>query len=282
MDRLTRPFTVADGDPWLQPTIGKQFVDTEAHREYLSEFAHYLQNASKLRRGCAVPRRDYRADLVAHISSKGNRLAQPVVVMAGGGYGAGKTTIVDFLVRAKKVPIELGAVTGVDYFKAYLPEFSLLQMLSDGNASTIVQEESRSLAEETFMRMVENKMSFGWDSSMTNLSETIHRITEAKKNGCKLVLVAVFAPVNVAIRQAMERARKSRRFAHPDFLPKSHVDFQGNFKTYVPYFDEVFVFVNDGILDSYGKKNPRLIAEKVASQAELAIYDSERFAMFVV
>jgi len=48
----------------------------------------------------------------------------------------------------------------------------------------------------------------------------------AKAAGYKVVFLAVFTPLDVAIRQAMERAKKSRRFAHPDRLPESHRGFR--------------------------------------------------------
>jgi hypothetical protein len=281
LNELSRPFTVAEGDEWLTETLSKEFIDTETYREFLSVFALHAQRESSVRRGHRIPREDYRSDLVSLWTSKGVQSDEPCVVLAGGGYGAGKTTVIDFLLRAGKLPISIGSLTGVDYFKAYLPEFSVLQMLGDGNASTIVQEEARLVANRTYQRMLAERRSFGWDSSLCNLSDSLARLDAAKKAGYRVVLVAVFAPLEVAIRQAMSRAKKSRRFAHPEYLPRSHKEFAIAFPKYVPLVDQVIVFVNDGADDGSGKSNLAFVAEKTTINAELAIHDRDRFVRFV-
>lgn len=222
---LLRPQTVADDDVMLKPTKEKMEVDTETYRDFSTEFAIYAQAHSELRRGLRVSRQDYRDDLIRICTSKAASSEPPTVVLAGGGYGAGKTTIVDFLMRAGKLPVRMGGLTGVDHFKAYLPEYGLLQRLAEGRASTVVQEESRLLADRAFDKMLESRLTFGWDSSLSNKDESMRRILKAKDRGYKTVLVAVFSPLELAIERAMSRARQIRRFAHPDFLPKSHSDF---------------------------------------------------------
>lgn len=279
LHKLTRPETVSDNDEWLEPTDSKQFVDTETYREYLSEFALKAQSMGALRRGPKIQRSGYREDLINYARKYATRTAVRTVVMTGGGYGAGKTTVMDLMVRSGIPGIALGSVTGVDYFKAYLPEFSLLQLLADGRASSIVQAESRALASSTFGAIIADGCSFGWDSSMSNKSESMARIEAARAQGYRLKFVAVFAPVERAIVQAMERARKSKRFAHPDFLRKSHQDFAAHFMEYVPHFDEIHVFANEdrGTLPP----NPVLIASKGEPNRELAIHDQRRFVQFV-
>ena len=280
-DRLTRPHTVTEGDPWLTPTHTKATVDTETHSEYLSEFTLNLAKRQLIPRGVAVPRADYRAALVAEVVSKAPQEATPTVVLTGGGYGAGKTTAMDFMMRCRKIPIHLGSLTGVDNFKLFLPEYALLQRLAEGEASTVVQEEARMLADNTFRQMVAEKRSFGWDSSMSNSADSLARINLARESGYKLIMVAVFAPLEVAIRQAMSRARQNRRFAHPDYLPKSHTDFRAHFMSYVSFFDEVFAFCNDGKLNNSNQPDMTFTAQKVAGETSLAILNQTSFDSLV-
>jgi Zeta toxin len=282
MGKLTRPYSVLDDDPWLLPTVGKATIDTETHREYLSDFAIFLQDNGILRRGCSVPRPLYRTDLIGHLAKKATKSESPTIVFTGGGYGAGKTTATDVIVRSRKLPIDMGSIMGVDYFKLYLTEFRLLQMLAEGRASTIVQEESRSMSNELFGLLIENRLSFGWDSSMSDPVETIPKLKSAKSLGYRTILVGVFAPIEIAVRQAMLRAKQSRRFAHPEFLPKSHIGFQKSLKEYLPYFDDVLLFENEGIMDANGNPNFHFLAEKSASIPELAIHNNERFSNYEV
>jgi predicted ABC-type ATPase len=279
LDQLTRPYTVSDDDEWLLPTIFKPYVDTETYREYLSTFALRAQATGTIRRGPNITRSGYREDLINHVVESSSGGENPTVVMTGGGYGAGKTTVCDLMVRAGRLGIKLGSVNGVDYFKAYLPEFSLLQLLSDGRASTVVQDEARFIGNEAFTQMISKRRSFGWDSSMSDFDSTMVRIRAARETDYRMKLVAVLAPVERAVRQAMERARKSKRFAHPDYLRPSHELFAANLLRYCEHFDEVYVFFNDdrGTLPP----NPVLIASKVESNRELAIHDYARFVQFV-
>lgn len=277
-DRLTRPYTVQDDEPWLQPTMGKELVDTETYREYLSAWGRQLQEQGLLRRGVNVPREDYRQDLLEHVVSKATELSVPSLVMTGGGYGAGKTTATDFMVRTGRLPIAQGSMTGVDYFKAYLPEFCLMQYLADGRASTIVQEESRLLADSAFGILTEGRKSFGWDSSMSNGPEVLKKLERAKEKGYTLWLVAVCAPLDIAIRQSLARAKSTRRFSHPDVLEKSHTEFRRWFQDYVPLFDNISVFANMGTLDANGRRNSYLIAEKLAPNGSLAILENDLFS----
>lgn len=278
---LDRPQTVEDGDPWLQPTNEKGFADTESYREYLTEFALYLQRTGGLRRGMKVPRDEYRQDLMNHMVIKSCTRVPPCIVFSGGGYGAGKTTIVDFLIRSEQLPIPQGAMMGVDFFKNYMPEFGLLQQLADGRGSSVVQNECRNLANNLFMSLVDEGRSFGWDSSMSTEESTLQMLLKARDKGYQLILVAVFAPLAMAIERAMLRAKFGRRFAHPEHLAPSHNGFQLSFKKYVPFFNEVFAFVNNGTAGTKEKPNALLAAYKEYTNGELAVFSPTEFDKFV-
>jgi hypothetical protein len=95
------------------------------------------------------------------------------------------------------------------------------------------------LADSLFGELIAAKKSFIWDSSMSNVEEATKRVKEAKEAGYELTLVAVLTPVAVAIRQAMERARETKRFPNAKALIESNATFKKAFFGYLPDFDEV-------------------------------------------
>ncbi len=82
---------------------------------------------------------------------------------------------------------------------------------------------------------------------MSSHGETMQRIDLAKRHGYELTMVAILTPLDKAIRQAMERAKQSRRFPHFKALPESHSGFIEHLRGYFDYFDTVLVFANMGL-----------------------------------
>ncbi len=282
-DRLTRPYLVSDDDAEVAvATHNKPSIDTVTYTAFASAYLLNARRAGYLLHGTMLDRADYRDCLVRHVLRHGERDAEPVVVFVGGGYGSGKTTILDFLVKHGQLPIQRGQVMGVDYFKAYLPEYCFLQRLGEGRASSVVQEEARLMSDDLFNRLVRERLSFGWDSSMSNAAPTLDKLRTVRAAGYKVVFLAVFTPLDVAVRQAMERARKSRRFAHPERLPESHQGFRACWREYLPFADETWVFANEGTPpDSPKRRDPCLIARQVVPNKELEIFDRTKFSNMV-
>jgi predicted ABC-type ATPase len=282
-DRLTRPHVVHDHDPAVAvATQSKPLIDTVTYAAFASAYLLNARRAGYLLHGALLDRAAYRDCLVRHVLRHGERDANPVVVFVGGGYGSGKTTILDFLVKHGALPIQRGQVMGVDYFKSYLPEYCFLQRLGEGRASSVVQEEARQMSDDLFGRLVRERLSFGWDSSMSNPAPTLEKLRLARAVGYRIVFLAVFTPLEVAIRQAMERARKSRRFAHPDRLPESHRGFRACWRDYLPLADEAWVFANEGTPPGAPKRrDPCLIARMVEPNKELVILDGTTFSSMV-
>lgn len=282
-DCLTRPHVVQDDDAEVAvATYTKSRIDTVTYAAFASAYLLNARRAGYLLHGPMLDRADYRDCLVRHVLRHGERDATPSVVFVGGGYGSGKTTILDFLVKHDKLPIQRGQVMGVDYFKAYLPEYCFLQRIGEGRASSVVQEEARLMSDDLFGRLVRERLSFGWDSSMSNPGPTLEKLRSVREAGYKVVFLAVFTPLEVAIRQAMERAKKSRRFAHPDRLPESHRGFRACWRDYLPWVDEAWVFANEGTPPASSKRrDPCLIARMVAPNKELVIFDATKFPHIV-
>jgi predicted ABC-type ATPase len=279
LDALERPCLIQDEDPILQSTHGSLFVDSLTHYDYFGKFLRTALKDQLLPMGDQVSRSDFQDALIQFLYRRGATASERRIIFAGGGYGAGKTTILSSPLSQKLVGSLAGSnIVGVDYFKLYLPEYEVIRRLGDGRASTVVQGESRLLADRLFDRLIQSGRSFIWDSSMSDGVATMLKIQAALARGYQLDLVAVVSPLQAAIRRAMHRAKDSRRFAHPEFLPKSHEDFQRNFHTYFPHFQRVMVYWNNWSANPGEKSDPLLVGEKDANN-ELVSYDDDKLEL---
>jgi chloramphenicol 3-O-phosphotransferase len=277
--RLTRPKTISDDDPVLQPTIEKLSVDTESEEHFFYEFAsHAIRNEMEVR-GYNVPRQTYREKVALHLANQMPNLSDKVAVFLGGGYGAGKTTALNMLCKTNTIPFTMSQQVGVDYCKNLLPEFHRVRMVADGRASTICQLESRAISDMLFNRIVESGRSLTWDSSMSDYDSTMDKIRRVRAHGYNLMLVGVWTPTEIAVRRAMSRARKIRRFAHPDYLVKSARDFSKFFPKYADLFDRVRVFCNS--VDRADDGEPLLIAQKDVIDSDLEVFDNDDMSEFL-
>lgn len=278
---LDRPYTICDDDPILTPTMGKTTVDTQSGIDFFNPaFLLRLIKAGMIPEKANMPRGEYRGILVRNFTLLAPQLEAPVAIFGGGGYGSGKTTTFDFIRINGGLPFPQAAILGVDNFKLYLPEFDQIRMVSDGRASSTVQEEAQFLAQKLFEKLAEERRSFAWDSSMSNPVETIKRLELLKTAGYSLRFVAVLTPLQTAIRLSMARAKQGRRFPHPTKLPESHTGFLQNFYKYLDYFDAVQVFFNDAPEGLTQKKPPVLVAETDASKS-LVIHNRNLFHSLV-
>jgi predicted ABC-type ATPase len=196
-------------------------------------------------------------------------LPEPWIVFTGGGYGSGKTTILGHLGEHGQIPCK--GLVGADMFKQLIPEYHLIKSVADGRASLTVQKECMLLLKRLFPMLVEKRRSFVLDSSMSDQKETVARTQLAKKMGYKLMMVAVLTPLQIAINQAMHRAKISRRLPHPKALPESHVSFRQHLREYEPLFDSILVFTNPGASGNVAK-----VAEKKIGKG-LEVHDTNLF-----
>src|SRR5690606_12981271 len=144
-----------------------------------------------------------------------------------------------------------------------------------------VQAEGKTLANRLFQRLVGERRSFVWDSSMSDVAETTGRLTTLRDAGYQLELVAVFTPLESAIRFAMSRAKLTRRFSNPVALPISHQDFLGAFESYLDFFRTIRVFHNKASVESASPEDAILIAERAEPNKGLVIFDRTTFHNFV-
>ncbi len=280
-DELSRPEIVDDEDPILAETVKSQWVDTVTHSSLFGKFLSDAIHYRILPDGLECIRADFRRNLVEHLASRSVDREQPLIVFAGGGYGAGKTSV---LASTKDCPIldlPQGVQVGVDVFKRFLPEYEILSRLGEGRASSIVQRESRALSEDLFGFLTAHNRSFTWDSSLSNFSESMKKIEHAQKQDYRLHLVGVSSPIEAAIARAMHRAKENRRFAHPAHLVESHQKFATLFEQYFDVFDSVQLFWNPWVPGETAQ-DPLLIAEKGTGKNILAVYGEEEFSHFLL
>lgn len=271
MDELKRPEIIADDDPILEPTDGSLFVDTLTHFDLFDKFLSASLTKELLPLESHFPRAAYQEALIHLLSARAVMSDERVVVFVGGGYGAGKTTILSMEGEGSFLPLGMSSIVGVDSFKLFLPEFEAIRRLGDGRASSVVQQEARLLSEKLFDHLLQRGASFMWDSSMSDEQASLRRVRAARGKGYRLILVAVGSPIEAAIGKAMERARQTRRFAHPAYLADSHRKFARAFDSYFDEFDEVFLFWNPWC-PGMRAAQPSLIAEKDTGDNSLVSY----------
>lgn len=271
-DAIGRPEIIEDGDPILLETIRKETVDLVAYHERFNKFLSKAIERNWLPAVNGLPRDEFHERLLRIVASNSRPSPErPQIIFAGGGYGSGKTTVLTELAKAERIPVGPGHLVGVDYFKLHVPEFSLIQSVGDGRASGTVQKECKALTDRLFPLLIENRRSFVWDSSMSNREESLQRIRTATGAGYELTLVAVLTPLKLAIRQAMQRAKLTRRFPNREALPESNGAFKAAFREYVPLFDEVIVFAR---MDELGNV-PVEVATKSGKANQLASPDGD-------
>lgn len=277
--KLDRPKTLVDNDPILKATDSKPSVDTITDDFFFSDPFRHALNVGELPRGHQVNRPEYRQAIADMLTPRCAPSDSPTLVFTGGGYGAGKTNTLHWLAGEGKAPggITVSALQGVDYCKQLLPEFNQVKMVSDGRASEICQEESRLISDLLFGQLVSDKRTFGWDSSMSNKENTFKKIEYAQKAGYRLVLIAVLTQTEVAVRRAMERAKKTRRFAPPKYLHDSHASFAAHLEDFVERMDEVMVVENSRDNQDGG---PHLLAQKAPGEKALKVFDQLLFESY--
>lgn len=279
LDQLSRPEIIADDDPILGPTVSELFVDTLTHYDFFDKFLCTALANKLLPYGDHLPRPEYQDSLIRILSARGIAQTDRVAVFVGGGYGAGKTTVLSMEGRQSFLPLPPNTVVGVDPFKLYLPEYEAIRRIGDGRASSVVQAEARKLSEGLFERLVHMGKSFMWDSSMSDMEASLYRVRMARSQGYRLLLVAVACPLETAIGKAMGRARITRRFAHPDHLVISHRNFAAAFDIYFNEFDDVMLFWNPWF-PGQSAAQPLLIAKKDPSDNSLVSYDESSLKHF--
>lgn len=267
--QLQRPMTISDDDEILRVTANLGTVDTEKYLHFYYSSAQELFRNGKLPLGC-LARETYRNAVVEQQVARLQPSECPILTFVGGGYGAGKTTTLNFL--SGKMP-GITVALGVDQCKLLLPEFHQIRMVSDGRASEVCQEESRLISDKVFDAALMRRADFCWDSSMSQFEPTMEKIKKAIAQGYRLRMIGVWTPLEKAIPRAMNRAYETRRFANPKYLEKATKDFARHFPRYFDCFDEVILFGNAGA-------EPILIAEKMHSGLEIHCQIAEEFIKF--
>jgi hypothetical protein len=272
-DELCRPETISDDDPILSETLYKATVNLCGHRQLFDKHLFQMTEKGVFPIIDGMNRDSFRKIAQAIAANASVKLSgRSQIVFAGGGYGSGKTTTLNYLAQQNRLPVGMANLVGVDVFKPLIPEYNLIKAVADGRASLTVQKECDMLASQLFKRLIEVGRSFAWDSSMSNKEETLKKISMAKNAQYELTMIAVLTPLKVAIRQGMKRAFLSRRFPHPVALPKSHIEFRQAFNDYISHFDEIFVFANMG-----DGSDIEAVAEKTNSEKELVVIKPDVF-----
>ncbi len=261
MSRLTRPHTLPDADRMLIHTCDKETVDTISGRlTFWKTLTRFLDEGA-ITRHHALNRAVFREQVVRCLADRSIKCGDgpsPCVHFTGGGYGAGKTSCLTWLAKHVQLDARLNLVCqqGVDYCKQLIPEFNMLKAVGDGRASSVCQQESRAISNRLFQVLVNERRCFSWDSSLSHYDESLEKFEFARKAGYRIGLAAVITDPAVAVKRAMGRAKELNRFAHPDFLLKSHHDFWECLPVYWNLMDSVY------LIENTRDRDPRLLKSK--------------------
>lgn len=272
LDVISWPEIISDDDPILTETHSKSVANLSSYREFFDRPLFPLTQSGVIPNKEKITRESFRRSTMRVVAGSSIMLQdRPQVIFTAGGYGSGKSTIVNELCKCGRLPVPMSCLVGADIFKQLIPEYHLIKAVGDGRANSVVQKECVNLSSEMYVNLIETRRSFVWDSSMASKEVALDRIMLAKKSGYETTMIAVLTPLNVAIRWAMNRAKKSGRFPPlGDEFASSHVGFKKNFNDFVEHFDEITVFAN--LSD-----DPDIIAVKESGEIRLEVYDQDVF-----
>jgi predicted ABC-type ATPase len=196
----------------------------------------------------------------------------PQLVLTGGGYGAGKTSVVESFLKEGAVNLTERSMMGADLCRDLIPEYSQIISVLDSRGGEVCQEESYLLLNRLLDRLLETKRSFIWDSTLQYTDRANEIIRKARDHEFEIYLLAVTVDPFRALERAFERAVKIRRFLKSEALIKSHRRFAKNLPILISQVD--FAYVHDSTIED---ETPRMIAKKEGFEAELEVIDPEAY-----
>lgn len=262
---IVRPYPIADSDPILRPTVNLPFADTITQSALFEKnLIEWLRDGS-LKTSATYERADFQEDVAELISNRNVAVDDepPVVFFLGGGYGAGKSSVISVLLNWG-LPSRLkglNSLVGVDTCKLAIPEYNCLIGVYDGRASEICQDESRKISEMIFEKLIRKKVSFAWDSSLSNPEAAQDKFRRCKEAGYQVVLIGILTDLEIARARAMKRAFQVLRFPPPKHFDASHAGFRENVEKYWNLVDAGILLDNSG---NYG--DPLRLREKNMKQ----------------
>jgi hypothetical protein len=155
---------------------------------------------------------------------------QPSVLFSGGGYAAGKGSVIEEMLQANgELPgqgLEPGEqdnflLLDPDQIKGFLPEFNEL-LETDPEANILVYEEAWDIAQEIQRRAQEKKLHMVVDGiSNTSPEEFLARVKSFTDSGyVNPRVVYVDIPTDEALKRAANRARKAKKPSDRRFIPE--------------------------------------------------------------
>lgn len=183
---------------------------------------------------------------------------RPVLIVMGGGGGAGKGTVLNAL--AKKGAIDKSSFVKVDpddIKMKQIPEFQQIADAGDGRAASIVHEESSMLAKTVRDRALgiddKGKRIEGapqhnliLDVTLSDGPKGLKLIRDAQAAGFEVRMIGVLADVPSAVVRASKRGARTGRYVPIGAQLDGHRGFAKALAGYVKQADQVAVYVTEG------------------------------------
>lgn len=171
-------------------------------------------------------------------------LANPEMLMMGGGGGAGKTSSLREIGGAP-----LGSVlVNADEVRTFLPEYDQIRATGDGRGAPVTHEEASEISDRVLALAQRRKVNVVLDGTMKTAANSLGQMRAAKAAGYSVKLLAVtIDPYEAAVRAAL-RAKGNLRFVPTNILLGAHKGFNASLPEYIRELgaENVNIFDNSG------------------------------------
>lgn len=160
------------------------------------------------------------ADLLK-TSNQGSEL-NPQAFFFGGGSGTGKSVLRKTIAKENPQLMSRAVQVDPDEIKLYIPEYPIYKKEYPQNAALLVHKESCDIRDELVDQLIQNRMSFVYESTMAKPKKYKSLFTKLKKAGYGIHLYLADAPLSLARKRAAERAQKDGRVVPDRIIVNTH------------------------------------------------------------
>ena len=154
---------------------------------------------------------DYRKarheDIIAGWLNEATPVENPTLTIFGGLSGAGKSSVK----HSGEVDISNSVKVDADEIRAQLPEYK-------GWNAALTVKETDDIASQIILRALESKKNLVFDGTLKTYKNAAEMIELFKQRGYKVNMVFVETPINVAMRNAIDRYKTKGRFVDPNVI----------------------------------------------------------------
>lgn len=171
-------------------------------------------------------------------------VADPSLIMMGGGSGAGKTTIRAVLDAAGLLPKNRTEIDP-DFIMAELTDYKKKQAAGDLCAAGEFHDQASDYAEILFNEAIAARYHVLYDGTMKTAFSSLKRIQRGVDANYSVVMAAVSCDTTEAVKRVYNRAVATNRWVPMSVIYSSHTGFSQSFMTYPPHMNRSLLYDNN-------------------------------------